>query len=214
MKSKSEWYLSGPESGLRNQFKSYGQKNMQNLSDAEEAAFKSVVDREGILNPLHTYGGRLTQAVGLGAGTLAGFPVEALIGIVGSNLARRFMEAYTKKGVDNALKTVLAGRSAQEKAAVRDAVSKWEARARAAMSSSAAVQQSTPAEIDIPGGGLPVGKNSGERVARKSGGRIKSNPISAEVRRVKALLSEKTASMLSMPDDAIATALNIAKGNA
>ena len=62
--------------------------------------------------------------------------------------------------------------------------------------------------------GAPVPQNSGGRVARKSGGRIKSNPISAEVRRVKALLSEKTASMLSMPDDAIATALKIAKGNA
>lgn len=58
------------------------------------------------------------------------------------------------------------------------------------------------------------GMNKGGRIQRKSGGRIKSNPISAEVRRVRALLSEKTASMLSMPDDAIATALNIAKGNA
>ena len=52
---------------------------------------------------------------------------------------------------------------------------------------------------------------SGGRVARKSGGRIKSNPISAEIRKVRALLSEKTASMLSVPDDAIATALHIAK---
>jgi hypothetical protein len=56
-------------------------------------------------------------------------------------------------------------------------------------------------------------KNSGGRIQRKSGGRIGSNPISAEVRKVRALLSEKTASMLSMPDDAVATALNIAKGN-
>ena len=55
-------------------------------------------------------------------------------------------------------------------------------------------------------------QNAGGRVERKAGGRIKSNPISAEVRRVRALLSEKTASMLSLPDDAIATALNIAKG--
>jgi Skp family chaperone for outer membrane proteins len=211
MKDKSEWYLSGPESGLRNQFKNYGQKNMQNLTDAEGAAFKSVVNREGVLNPLHTYGGRLTQAVGLGAGIYAGFPVETVIGIVGSNLARRFMEAYTKKGVDNALKTVLAGRSAQEKAAIRDAVSKWEARTRAALSSSAAAQQSAPTEIDIPGGGLPVDQNTGGRVERKSGGRINS-PICSEVRQVRALLSEKTASMLSMPDDAVATALHIAKG--
>ena len=52
---------------------------------------------------------------------------------------------------------------------------------------------------------------SGMRTGRKSGGRVKSNPISAEVKRVRALLSEKTASMLSVPDDAIATALHLAK---
>lgn len=140
MKDKSEWYLSGPESGLRNQFKSYGQKNMQNLSKAEEAAFKSVVNREGILNPLHNMGSRMNQIVMGGAGTVAGFPVETLVGIVGSSLARRFMEAYTKRGVDDALKTVLAGRKAQEKAAVRDAISKWEARTRAALSADAALR--------------------------------------------------------------------------
>jgi hypothetical protein len=55
-------------------------------------------------------------------------------------------------------------------------------------------------------------QNAGGRVGRKAGGRIKSNPISAEIMRVRALLSEKTASMLSVPDDAIATALHIAKG--
>jgi hypothetical protein len=58
---------------------------------------------------------------------------------------------------------------------------------------------------------VPVQQNAGGRVARKSGGRIRMNPISAEVKRVRTLLSEKTASMLSVPDDAIATALHIAK---
>lgn len=140
MKDKSEWYLSGPESGLRNQFKSYGQKNMQNLSQAERAAFNTVVAREGVLNPLHNMGSRLNQIVLGGAGTVAGFPVETLVGIIGSSLARRFMEAYTKKGVDNALKTVLAGRSAQERAAIRDAVSKWEARTRAALAADTALR--------------------------------------------------------------------------
>jgi hypothetical protein len=79
------------------------------------------------------------------------------------------------------------------------------------LSGTAAVLQSTPEEIDIPGGDLPVRENAGGRVARKSGGRIKMNSISAEIKRVRALLSEKTASMLSVPDDAIATALHIAK---
>jgi hypothetical protein len=49
------------------------------------------------------------------------------------------------------------------------------------------------------------------RQERKSGGRVKTNPISAEVKRVRALLSQKTANMLSLPDDAIATALDLAK---
>jgi len=61
-------------------------------------------------------------------------------------------------------------------------------------------------------GAAAVPQNAGGRVERKSGGRIGSNSISAEVRKVRALLSQKTASMLSMPDDAIATALHIAKG--
>ena len=66
-------------------------------------------------------------------------------------------------------------------------------------------------QIEVPGGGLPTGQASGGRIARKSGGRTGGNSISAEVKRVRALLSEKTASMLSVPDDAIATALHIAK---
>lgn len=54
-------------------------------------------------------------------------------------------------------------------------------------------------------------QSAGGRIGRKSGGRTTGSPISAEVRRVRALLAEKTASMLSVPDDAIATALHIAK---
>lgn len=54
-------------------------------------------------------------------------------------------------------------------------------------------------------------QSNGGRVARKSGGRTVGNSISNEVKRVRALLSEKTASMLSVPDDAIATALHLAK---
>lgn len=55
-------------------------------------------------------------------------------------------------------------------------------------------------------------KNAGGRVGRKTGGRVKGNKISAEVKRVRAMLSQRTASILSMPDDAVATALHIAKG--
>jgi hypothetical protein len=62
-----------------------------------------------------------------------------------------------------------------------------------------------------PGLSIMAPMNTGGRIARKSGGRTGGNSISAEVKRVRALLSEKTASMLSVPDDAIATALHIAK---
>lgn len=144
MKDKAEWYVSGPESGLRNQFKSYGQKNMQNLSDAERAAFGSVVAREGLLNPLHNAGSRLGQ-IALGSlGYAMGDITGALVPVIGSSLARRFMEVYTKRGVDDALKTVLAGRSAQEQALVLDAISKWEARTRAALAADTAVRSNFP----------------------------------------------------------------------
>ena len=72
-------------------------------------------------------------------------------------------------------------------------------------------QKAAIAYIDSQRDEPPVQKNAGGRVARKSGGKVGSNPISAEVKRVRALLAEKTASMLSVPDDAIATALHIAK---
>lgn len=55
------------------------------------------------------------------------------------------------------------------------------------------------------------GQANGGRVERKSGGRTSTNPISAEVNRVRILLRNKTQHMLSVPDDAVATALNMAK---
>ena len=58
---------------------------------------------------------------------------------------------------------------------------------------------------------ISTGQASGGRIERKSGGRAASNPISAEVSRVRVLLSNKTEHMLSVPDDAIATALHMAK---
>lgn len=60
---------------------------------------------------------------------------------------------------------------------------------------------------------IPVEQNRGGRVQRKSGGRVGSNAISSEVAQTRALLSNKTATMLSMPDDAIVTALHMAKHN-
>ena len=75
-------------------------------------------------------------------------------------------------------------------------------------------QSRQPLVVDVypPGDprNAPEGQASGGRIQRKSGGRI-GNAISTEVDRTRALLGNKTASMLSMPDDAIVTALNHAK---
>jgi hypothetical protein len=59
--------------------------------------------------------------------------------------------------------------------------------------------------------GFNTGEAAGGRIQRKSGGRIGHNSISAEIVRTRSLLNQNTASMLSMPDDAIVTALTIAK---
>jgi hypothetical protein len=144
MQDKAEWYVSGPESGLRNQFASYGKKNDGSLTDAEKKAFKSVTNREGALNIAHTIGSRMGQTVMGGVGLYTGQIIPALVGMVGSSIARKVMEVYTRKGVDEAIKTVLAGRSAQEKAAVRDLISKMEARTRAALAADTAVRSNLP----------------------------------------------------------------------
>ena len=130
MKDRGEWYVSGDESGLRNQFASYGKRNNTRLNPMEEDAFKSVVRREGVLNPLTTAGSRIGQiATGLGGFSAGGIPV-AIASVIGSAAARKFMEVYTMQGVDAALKTVLAGKTAQQKAAVLNAISGQQGKAQ------------------------------------------------------------------------------------
>jgi hypothetical protein len=197
------------------------------LKPAEREAFSRVVRREGPLNIANSMSSRLGTIAGgtggMGVGALMGStfgPIGTGIGAflgptvtASSQLAfRKIMERVTEKAVDDALKTILAGRAAQGKAMKAEQIEDLKRIVRAALISEAATN---PVEEnwflqDANGQQYPVPE---DRVQRKSGGRINS-PICSEVRQVRALLSEKTASMLSMPDDAIATALNIAKGNA
>jgi hypothetical protein len=60
---------------------------------------------------------------------------------------------------------------------------------------------------------IPTGQANGGRVGRKSGGRVGggAESISREVAQTRKELSHRTSNMLSMPDDAIVTALKIAK---
>lgn len=227
MKQRLPGYLGGDDSGFRNQFGSYLKSpEGRSLSPAEREAFSRVVRREGLLNVAQNASSRIGQIAGAGTGAGVGAmtgmafgpfgpAIGAGVGLAtttGTQLAfRKAMERVTEKAVDDALKTILAGREAQGMALKKEKIEDMRRIIRAVLLSEAAAGP-LQAEINIPGGGLPVSENAGGRVARKSGGKIK-NSISDEVRKVRALLSEKTASMLSVPDDAIATALNIAKGN-
>jgi hypothetical protein len=226
MKGRMPGYLGGEESAFRNQFGAY-LKSPEGLSlkPAEREAFSRVVRREGPLNIANSMSSRLGTIAGgtggMGVGALMGStfgPIGTGIGAflgptvtASSQLAfRKIMERVTEKAVDDALKTILAGRAAQGKAMKAEQIEDLKRIVRAALISEAAtnpveenwfLQDANGQQYSVPEG----------RVERKSGGRINS-PICSEVRRVRALLSEKTASMLSMPDDAVATALHIAKG--
>ncbi len=226
MKGRMPGYLAGEESAFRNQFGAYLKSpEGRSLKPAEKEAFSRVVSREGPLGIAHSMSSRLGQIAGstggMGVGALTGSTLGP-IGTVGGALLgagitagtqtafRKVMERVTEKAVDDALKTVLAGRAAQGEAMKKEQIEDLRRIVRAALISEAATN---PVEEnwflqDANGQQYPMPE---DRVQRKSGGRIK-NSISAEVRKVRALLSQKTASMLSMPDDAIATALHIAKG--
>jgi hypothetical protein len=144
MKDKAEWYVSGPESGLRNQFRNYGVRNGQNLTGAEEQAFGKVVRREGALGVAHSLGSRMSQ-IGMGvAGAYTGQIVPALAGMVGTAAARKIMEVYTRRGVEDAIRTVLAGKDAQTQAAARNLLSRYEALQRSALIGETALRQGQP----------------------------------------------------------------------
>jgi len=154
MKRKMPGYLSGDESASRNQFGAYLRSpDSKGLSPAEQAAFQKVVRREGPLNAAHNAGSRLGQIASsqggglLGglmgsafgpAGTAAGYLAGNAVG-VGTNIAvRKFMDKITEKAVDDAMKTILAGRKAQGIATSEKAKESLRAGVRASLTSEAA----------------------------------------------------------------------------
>lgn len=157
MKGSLPGYLSGDESGMRNQFGSYlrDQKRGKYLTDAEKKAFGSVVRREGALNVAHNLGSRMGQitgfnsgsTLGAGIGFAAGGPVGAAIGgavggagTVSAQLGfRKLMDKVTEKAVDDAMKTVLAGKKAQGEALNEKAKETLRAQIRAALTADTAI---------------------------------------------------------------------------
>jgi hypothetical protein len=130
MKGKMPGYLSGDESASRNQFGAYLRNSKAgSLSGAEKAAFGKVVRREGPLNTAHMLGSRWGNIAGGATGSIVGGALGSVMGPAGTAVGamagvpismaagagfRRFMDKFTEKAVDDALKTVLAGRAAQK----------------------------------------------------------------------------------------------------
>jgi hypothetical protein len=122
---KSKWYLGGDESGIRNQFASFGKRQGKSLTPVEEKAAKKVVRREGVHGVLGTGGSKITQAI-----LLATLPAAAATGGLGlipgliasgaagaASLGTRALSAsMTNRKMDQFMKTALAGREAQQKA--------------------------------------------------------------------------------------------------
>jgi len=156
MKSKLPGYLVGDEGAFRNQFGSYFKTGKaKGLSDAEKDAFGKVVRREGLLGMAHNSASRIGQiAGGVGGGGVgalagsvfgpAGTVLGGLAGAVGTSATqagfRKMMDAITEKAVDDALKTVLAGRKAQGEAMAKEQVERLRATIRAALTSEASTR--------------------------------------------------------------------------
>jgi hypothetical protein len=233
---KAKDAASGFENGLRIEFRKIkaNPKKFRGFSESEKEAITNIIRPSNPQNLLAQFGrlgislDKLTAKASLLPTIVAGggyaassmLPAAAIVGsATGAKYAGRLMAEKSGRDLSALART---GRAEQAIAREADKIAKEQSRIRAGLTAGAATrparEELVPLEIEIPGGDLPVSaaeepaqQASGGRIARKSGGRTTGNPISAEVKRVRALLSEKTASMLSVPDDAIATALHLAK---
>ena len=105
------------------------------------------------MNIAHMLASRLSLPT-MGAGGWAfGGPVGAAAGLAGNLLFRKGMEHSTKKAVNRALATVLAGKGAQQKAVAGDKKAMAEALARILLSvEGARVGAETPSYATAPAG--------------------------------------------------------------
>lgn len=118
-------YVSGVESGLKNKFASFLKSNKRKgLTDSEKKAFAATSTREGVNNLTSSLGGRLgllANPLAMAGAGYAKYGVPGAIGgfVMGSGLslgARKAAEISVRGASDNALKTVLAGKQAQDAA--------------------------------------------------------------------------------------------------
>lgn len=108
---RSENYLSGSASGIRNQFKSILQnkKLAAQFSDAEKAALRQVTHGSTLDQIINLAGGGLAQMGSIGGGFAMGGPVGGLIGTAAAAGQRKLSEAVTMRAAERARAAIASG---------------------------------------------------------------------------------------------------------
>jgi hypothetical protein len=117
MDRKSYWYTSGDESGTRNQMSNYRKANPNAFTPVEEKIAEQIVHREGVHGLLNTNGSKLAQIAALIVGGTKGVGLLPMTGGWALSMAARAgSAAMTNAARERLVKTILAGRKAQEEA--------------------------------------------------------------------------------------------------
>ena len=109
---RSENYLSGSASGVRNQFKNILQnkKLSSQFTRAERAALRQVTHGNALEQLINLAGGGLAQMGSIGGGLAAGGPVGGLLGAAAAAGQRKLSEAVTMRNAEMARAAIASGR--------------------------------------------------------------------------------------------------------
>ncbi|TWI32741.1 hypothetical protein [Paracoccus sulfuroxidans] len=113
---RSENYLSGAASGVRNQFKNILQnkKLASQFTAAEKAALRSVTHGSALDQIINLAGGGLAQMGSIGGGFAAGGPLGALAGTGLAAGQRKLAEAVTMRSAERARAAIASGALRQQ----------------------------------------------------------------------------------------------------
>lgn len=131
------------QGGIENEFRKYMRSRRgERLTDAEKEAFDAVALRENLLDYASNKAGPIAGGVvgGIGGGGIVGAAVGAGLTAAGQATIKKIASAATAKQVDAALKTVLAGRGAQNKMLQDAAIDAANNRLRAIIAAGMSVQ--------------------------------------------------------------------------
>lgn len=108
---RSENYLSGSASGVRNQFKNIlsNKKLAARFTPAERAALRSVTHGSTLEQLINLAGGGLAQMGSIGGGFAAGGPLGALMGAGAAAGQRKLSEAVTMRAAERARAAIASG---------------------------------------------------------------------------------------------------------